>query len=79
MLWASTPANPTEESPFVLNNQRKAVAALMPTKASQDARDKAGSIYIRCKECLLGNHSRGDTLRYIANMAGCDVSELEGA
>lgn len=77
MLWATTPANPTEESLFVLNNQRKAAAALMPEKASQDARDKAGSIYIRCKGCIQGDHSRGDTLRYIANMAGCDVSELE--
>ena len=79
MLWAATPMNPSEESIFVLNNQRKAVGALMPPSASQETRDKAGSIYIRCKGCIQGDHSRGDTLRYIANMAGCDVSELEGA
>ncbi|MDQ0319998.1 hypothetical protein QO002_002136 [Pararhizobium capsulatum DSM 1112] len=77
MLWAATPkTNDTEEALRVLNVQRLAIDK--PEGLSEFARDKAGSIYIRCKECLLGTHSRGDTLRYIANMAGVDVSELEG-
>lgn len=76
MLWGATPVSDnTEECLRVLHNQRLAID--VPDVISRLARDKAGSIYTRCKACIMGETSRGDTLRYIANMAGVDVSELE--
>lgn len=78
MLWGCTPEHPTENTIEVLNNQRIAAGHLKPEPLGDTARNKAGSIYKRCKETVEGKHSRGDALRYIAGMAGCDVSEIGG-
>ena len=78
MLWACTPEKPTEATLEVLNNQRVAAGHERPEQLSEPARLKAGSIYFRCKETVEGKHARGDTLRYIAGIAGCDVSEIGG-
>ena len=78
MLWGCTPEHPTEHTLEVLNNQRIAAGHLKPEPLGDTARNKAGSIYKRCKETVEGKHSRGDALRYIAGMAGADVSVIGG-
>lgn len=78
MFWSATPRVPTETSMDTLRTQAASVGYQMPPGTSEAARERANSIYFKCKEALEDPNKRGDILRYIANRAGCDVSELEG-
>jgi len=75
MLWAATPnTSQTEDNLHLLNAQRLAIP--VPEEVSRLARDKAGSIYTRCKQCLMGEHPRAETLKYIAGVAGCTETQI---
>ncbi len=76
MLWAATPDNDnTEANLDLLNNQR--IAIDVPAVISKAAREKAGSIYRVCKECILNRpRGRGIPLAQIAGIAGCTEQQI---
>lgn len=80
MLWAATHPGgglvDTDECLDVLNNQRKAVGALMPEGTDQRTRDKAGSIYNRCKQVVMLEIDQHDAKAIIAGIAGIEEREL---
>lgn len=80
MLWAATHPGgaliATEECLEVLNNQRKAVGALMPEGTDQAIKDKAGSIYNRCKQVVMLEIDQHDAKAIIAGIAGIEEREL---
>ncbi len=80
MLWAATHPGgglvATDECLDVLNNQRKAVGALMPEGTDQATRDKAGSIYTRCKQVVMREIDEHDAKAIVAGIAGVTEEEL---
>lgn len=80
MLWAATHPGgglvATEECLEVLNNQRKAVGALMPEGTNQETKDKAGSIYTRCKQVVAREIDATDAKAIIAGIAGVTEEDL---
>jgi hypothetical protein len=80
MLWAATHPGgglvATEECLDVLNNQRKAVGALMPEGTDQTIKDKAGSIYTRCKQVVMQEIDQHDAKAIIAGIAGITEEDL---
>lgn len=76
MLWAATHSTGnTDANLELLNNQRKAVP--VPENATQDERDRAGSMYRRCKQVVQHEIDPNNALKMIAGYAGCDVREIE--
>lgn len=75
MLWAATNIKGNADDNLdLLNNQRKAVPEY--TGSSQEARNKAGSIYKRCKAVVLHEEPPEDALPIIAAYAGCSVEDV---
>lgn len=78
MLWAATNVKGNADDNLdLLNNQRKAVPEY--TGTSQEARNKAGSIYKRCKAVVLHEEPPEDALPIIAAYAGCSVEDVRCA
>ena len=80
MLWAATHRPhgqaTTDDMLDVLNNQRKAVGAIMPEGTDQKTKDKAGSIYTRCKQVVMMEIDHHDAKAIIAGIAGITEGEL---
>ncbi len=77
MLWAATNVDGnTEANLDVLNNQRKAVGSLMPEGTDQAIKDKAGSIYTRCKQVVMLEIDQHDAKAIIAGIAGIAEEDL---
>lgn len=80
MLWAAThradATGDVETALDVLNNQRKAVGALMPEGTDQAIKDKAGSIYTRCKQVVMLEIDQHDAKAIIAGIAGITEEEM---
>lgn len=76
MLLAATHAGgDTEAHLDLLNSQRKAVP--VPDEATQEERDRAGSMYRQCKAVVLQEIDPAKGKALVASYAGCDVLELE--
>jgi hypothetical protein len=76
MLWAATNiGKDTETNLELLNAQRKACQAINGTPSDAD-REKAGSIYRKCKEVVTHEVEPEDALRILASYAKCSVEEL---
>ncbi|SOC45721.1 NinB protein [Rhizobium subbaraonis] len=77
MLWAATHSTGnTDDNLDLLNNQRKAVP--VPENATQEERDRAGSMYRRCKQVVLHEIDPANAMKMVAGYAGCDVREIGG-
>lgn len=77
MFWAATVVSgDTEANLDLLNNQRVAVAELVPPDASQAVKDRAGSIYRQCKAVVMSEVGKPTALKYIAGIAGISEKEV---
>lgn len=77
MLWAATNTNgDAEENLNLLNNQRKAVGEIMPKYTDQPTKDRAGSIYTRCKAVVMREIEMADAKAIIAGIAGITEKDL---
>lgn len=78
MLWAATKwTGDSEDNLMLLNNQRKAVPEA-PEGLPQAIKDKAGSIYKRCKEIVMHELEPEEGLEIIAGVAGCEPADIGG-
>lgn len=77
MLLAATHAGgDTDDHLNLLNNQRKAVP--VPEDATQEERDRAGSMYRQCKAVVLQEITMAKAKELVARYAGCSVQEIGG-
>jgi len=75
-LWAATNVNGNvDENLDLLNNQRHAVPDAAGVSVA--AKERAGSIYKRCKAVVMREEDPEDVIRLIANYAGCDAGDLK--
>lgn len=76
MLWAATfNGKDTDVYLDLLNNQRKGVET--PDGISQLARDKAGSIYRRCKDFVMSEIDGKKAINLICGLSGLEETDLE--
>jgi hypothetical protein len=77
MLSAATHVTgDTDADLQLLNNQRLAVSDLCPAETPQPTKDKAGSIYRQCKECVLQKIDHETLRKLISGIAGISEKEL---
>lgn len=76
MLWAATnKGGNTDDHLDLLNNQRKGIEC--PEHISQLARDKAGSVYRRCKDFIMGEIDGKKAIDLICGISGEDPKTME--